>query len=87
MAMATRRIRWAASWKHRAFEQQALRYERLAVRLFTLADALNKAGRDHQARTFREAGYRFRVHALCCSALAAAYDVAGQRSPSQRSTL
>jgi hypothetical protein len=85
--MATRRIRWAALWQRRASERQALRYERLAVRLFTLADALNGAGRDHRARVFREAAYRFRVHALCCSAVAAAYDVAGQRSLSQRSSL
>jgi hypothetical protein len=85
--MATLRIRWAAWWKRRALEQQALRYERLAVRLFTLADALNGAGRDYQARAFREAGYQFRVHALCCSALAAAYDPAGQRALSRTLSL
>ncbi len=72
--MVNRRIRWLAWWRQRSQEQQALRYERLAGRLFIIADTLDSTGQVQQAYAFRDAAYRFRVHALCHWAAAGAYN-------------
>jgi hypothetical protein len=66
--MGTRRLRWANWLRPRSHGDQSLRYERLAVRLFILADALEEVGSVKAARSMREAAYRFRVFALCQAA-------------------
>jgi hypothetical protein len=65
--MATGKARWAKLWP-RNYGHQTLRYERLAARLFIMADALEEVGRVKAAKSMREAAYRFRVLALCQAA-------------------
>jgi len=82
--MSIRRYLLANWLRCRSQNDQALRYERLAVHLFILADALDEGVREKAAGSMREAAYRFRVRALCQGATVHAMEVlrhAGQSQP------
>jgi hypothetical protein len=83
LSMSMRQYLWANWLRCRSHTDQALRYERLAVRLFILADALDEGGREKAAGSMREVAYRFRVRALCQGATVHAMEALRHAGPSQ----